>query len=110
MLIGTTIMASPQAAIVQATGLVAAHAYEFLTVLWPQYGGGGRNLLTTPLFVQKWFANVSGAPRARGAGTAFNTRATAAQNIPQRQTGSGGGWTSGGAWGDRGSGRRLGGD
>lgn len=113
MLIGTVIMASPYAAVVQASGLVAAHAYDFLTILWPQYGGG-RKLLHTPVFVQRWFADLTGAPQRRGAGTAYNVRTPAAQNVPQRQTGSGGGWASGfgggSAWGERGQGRRLGGD
>lgn len=113
MLIGTLVMASPGAALQQSAGLVAAHAYEFLTVVWPQYGGG-RRLISTPAFVQRWFAPVGGAQR-RGAGTAFNVQTPgSAQNVPQRQTGNAGGWTSsfGGsnAWGSRGSGRRLGGD
>ena len=112
MLIGTVIMASPYAALIQSSGLVAAHAYDFLTIIWPQYGGG-RKLLNTPVFVQRWFANLPGAPVRRGAGTAFPARTPAAQNVPQRQTGGGGGWASGfggSGWGERGSGRRLGGD
>jgi Derlin-2/3 len=110
MLIGTAIMASPGAALLQSTGLVAAHAYDFLTIIWPQYGGG-RTLLKTPTIVQRWFAPLGGTQR-RGAGTAFNVQTPAAQNVPQRQAASGGGWASGfgggSGWGERGPGRRLG--
>jgi hypothetical protein len=40
MLAMTFVMASPQAALQQATGLIAAHLYEFLTKTWPEHGGG----------------------------------------------------------------------
>ena len=110
MLAMTVIMDSPYSAVIQATGLVAAHAYEFLTKTWPEHGGG-RRLLNTPAFVQKWFATPGGAPTRRGAGTAFSARPASAQSTPQRQAGGGGGWASGfsgGNWGERGQGRRLG--
>ena len=114
MLAMTFVTASPQEAMLQATGLVAAHAYDFVTKIWPQYGGG-RQFLTTPATVQRWFAKPGGTPQARGAGTSFAARpAGASANVPQAQTGSGGGWASGfggggnSAWGGRGSGRRLG--
>ena len=118
MLAMTFVMASPQAALIQATGLVAAHAYDFLTIYWPQRGGG-RQLIWTPDFVARAFAPLAGSATRRGAGTAFNVRPGAAaggtpsQNVPQRPAGGGGGWTSGfggGAWSERGAGRRLGGD
>ncbi len=111
MLAATLVMGSPEAALIQATGLVAAHAYDFLTIIWPQHGGG-RKFLSTPVFVQRWFTNVAGAPTRRGAGTAFNTRGPAPQAVPGRQPAQAGGWTSGfgNGWGDRGAGRRLGGD
>ena len=35
MLAMTFVMASPQAALQQSTGLIAAHLYEFLTKTWP---------------------------------------------------------------------------
>ena len=122
MLAMTLVMASPGAALVQSTGLLAAHAYDFLAIYWPQYGGG-RRLISTPDFVTRVFAPLAGGAGGarRGAGTAFNTRpggsvggaSTSAQNVPQRPAGSGGGWASGisgGAWGERGPGRRLGGE
>lgn len=110
MLAMTFVMASPQEALLQATGLVAAHAYDFVTKVWPEYGGG-RRFLTTPQVVQRAFAKPAGTPSARHGGTAFSGRPAAAQNVPQQQTGSGGGWASGfggNAWGERGPGRRLG--
>lgn len=119
MLAMTLVMASPDAALVQSTGLIAAHAYDFLAVYWPQHGGG-RKLIQTPVFVAQAFARLSGGAGGtrRGAGSAFNTRpagasASGAQNVPQRPAGGGGGWASGfsgGAWGERGPGRRLGGE
>jgi Derlin-2/3 len=115
MLAMTLVMASPQAALVQSTGLLAAHAYDFLAIYWPQHGGG-RRLISTPAFVTRAFAPLAGGATRRGAGTAFAARPASgptAQNVPQRPAGGAGGWASGfsgGAWGERGPGRRLGGD
>lgn len=112
MLAMTFVMASPVAALHQATGLVAAHLYDFLTKIWPEYGGG-RKLLNTPTFVARWFTRNAGIASQRSYGTAFTGTA---QNVGQQgQTGSGGGWASGfsqgsGSWSARGQGRRLGGD
>ncbi|KAI7471406.1 hypothetical protein KC357_g6040 [Hortaea werneckii] len=111
MLAMTFVMGSPEAAILQATGLVAAHAYDFLAKYWPEYGGG-RKYINTPQFVQKWFIQPTGSAQQRSFGTAFAGRP---QNVPQQQTGAGGGWTSGfggagGSWAARGQGRRLGGE
>jgi len=115
MLAMTFVMDSPASALLQASGLVAAHAYDFVTKIWPEYGGG-RLYLTTPQFVQKWFIQPAGTASQRAFGTAFAGRPAAAQNVPQQQTGSGGGWASGfggggsGSWNARGQGRRLGGE
>ncbi|KAK5112685.1 hypothetical protein LTR85_011196 [Meristemomyces frigidus] len=112
MLAGTFVMSSPQEALLQATGLVAAHAYDFVTKIWPEHGGGQRYLVT-PQIVQRWFAQPGGIPQQRAFGTAYTGRAAATQNVPQQQAGGGGGWASGfsgGNWGNRGQGRRLGGE
>lgn len=112
MLALTFVADSPQSAMLQATGLIAAHAYDFATKIWPDYGGGSR-LLATPQFVQKWFALPTGTPLQRGFGTAFSGRSAQPQNVPQQQPGREGGWGSGfsgGAWNSRGQGRRLGGE
>lgn len=36
--------------LLQVQGLVAAHLFNFLTRIWPEYGGG-RNLIPTPAFM-----------------------------------------------------------
>ncbi|KYK58706.1 hypothetical protein DCS_05723 [Drechmeria coniospora] len=36
--------------LLQIHGLLAAHLFDFLTTIWPQYGGG-KNLLPTPAFL-----------------------------------------------------------
>lgn len=115
MLAMTCVMANPFLALIQSTGLVAAHAYDFLNIYWPQHGGG-RKLIPTPAFIAQAFAPLAGSNTRRGAGTAFNARpggSVGSQNVPQRPAGSSAGWASGfssGAWGERGAGRRLGGD
>ena len=40
LLFMTWIVKGPTAVFEQATGIVAAHMYDFLTTLWPKYGGG----------------------------------------------------------------------
>ncbi|TKX25488.1 hypothetical protein C1H76_2138 [Elsinoe australis] len=111
MLLMTLLMAGPGPAITDCTGLVAAHLYDFLTRLWPQYGGG-RNVIVPPQFVKRWFMKPGGRASYRSYGTAFEPRSAS-----QPAQGSAGGglasWASGfssGAWGGRGPGRRLGGE
>jgi Derlin-2/3 len=115
MLAMTFVMSSPQEALLQATGLVAAHAYDFLTKIWPDYGGG-RRWINTPQIFNQWLAKPAGTAQHRSFGTAYAGRPAAAPGgSQQQQGGSGGGWASGfsggsGAWNSRGPGRRLGGD
>ncbi|SLM38995.1 Peptidase S54, rhomboid domain [Lasallia pustulata] len=105
MLLVTFIMGGPLAALQQAMGVVAAHLYDFLTRLYPTFGGG-RNLLRTPYFVQRWFGADKRTATARSYGTAFRP------GVQQPSRGSSSGFSSGfsGVWGSRGQGRRLGGD
>lgn len=44
MLLMTVVMSGPGAAMVQGTGLIAAHLHDFLTRIWPTFGGG-RNII-----------------------------------------------------------------
>ena len=103
MLLMTFIMAGPGAALNQGAGLLAAHLYDFLTRLYPTFGGG-RNYIRTPALVKRWFGADRPGSQARGYGTAFRRPSQA----PGRGTSSGFGFSS--AWGTRGQGRRLGGD
>ncbi len=105
MLLMTFIMAGPEAAKVQATGLIAAHLHDFLTRLWPTFGGG-RNLVPTPGFVRRMFETTVATTTQRGFGTAIRPA--------QRDAGTASGSSAGGVlpetWRSRGSGHRLGGD
>ncbi|KAI9837565.1 MAG: hypothetical protein M1819_007216 [Sarea resinae] len=96
----TLVMAGPEAALHQGTGLLAAHLYDFLTRLYPTFGDG-ENFIRAPQFVERWFNHPG--PRARPYGTAFTPRTE-----PSR--GSSSGFSGLGSWGGRGAGRRLGGD
>ncbi|GAM90865.1 hypothetical protein ANO11243_089110 [Dothideomycetidae sp. 11243] len=110
MLALTFVMQSPYHAMVQATGIVAAHLYDFLTRVWPDFGGG-RKIISAPVFVQRWFAPPPGVGTPRSYGTSFHQR-PAAPAAPS----SGSSWASGfnplagTSWGNRGPGRRLGGE
>ena len=114
MLFMTFVMGGPEAAKHQVTGLIAAHLYDFLTRIWPTFGGGN-NLIRTPLFIQRLFGEGQG-PRTgtvRGHGTAFAARSSSGAQAAQGSAGRAGGgtFTSGfSSWGTGGQGRRLGGD
>lgn len=105
MLLLTFVTGGPEAAMMQGTGLLAAHLYDFLTRLWPTFGGG-RNYIFTPRFVRQWFGGDRRNIQVKGYGTAIRP------GMPQqaaRGTSSGfSSFTS--QWGSRGQGRRLGGD
>ncbi|KIW76117.1 hypothetical protein Z517_10862 [Fonsecaea pedrosoi CBS 271.37] len=104
MLTLTLIMGGPQAALQQATGVFAAHLYDFLTRLYPTFQGG-RNYIQTPAAVRRYF----GADRSSFTHKAYGTSFRPGQPVPQQQSR---GWTSGfsNSWSGRGAGRRLGGD
>jgi len=93
------------AVLIQGTGLVAAHLHDFLTRLWPSFGGG-RNLLPTPKFVTRLFQSTEATIKDRSYGTAF----TPAQKTPSTATGASAGGVLPESWRSRGSGHRLGGE
>ncbi|KAG9246242.1 Der1-like family-domain-containing protein [Calycina marina] len=105
MLLMTLITSGTGPTIVQATGLIAAHLHDFLTRLWPAFGGG-RNMLPTPMFVRRLFQTTEATTTNRTYGTALNPA--------QRAAGAATGASTGGvlpeSWRSRGSGHRLGGD
>ncbi|MCJ1306976.1 hypothetical protein MMC25_000620 [Agyrium rufum] len=100
------VMNGPGSAKIELAGIIAAHAYEFLTNIWPTFGGG-RNVIATPSMVNRWFGGNSQRITNRGHGTAFQPRTQ--QSTPQSST-TGSSYFSGGTWGSRGQGHRLGGD
>lgn len=91
---------------IEGTGIVAAHLYDFLTRIYPTFGGG-RNYVQTPTFVKRWF----GAQNRRQTQRAYGTAYRAGDRTPQSSA-TGTSWYQGlgGNWRGRGSGRRLGGD
>lgn len=104
----TLLLNGPGAVIIEAMGIVAAHAFEFFEKIWPEFGGGPR-LIFVPAFVQRLFAGEPGVGERRTYGTSFAPRPVGTG--PGAQSGrSNAGWSSGSAWGNRGAGRRLGGD
>lgn len=98
MLFVTLVADSKQAALIQGTGLIAAHLYDFLTRLWPTFGGG-RNVLQTPAFLRRILLVRE---KRTGYGTAHAARDPAAAEASSRVLPE--------SWSNRGSGRRLGGD
>ena len=113
MLVITLIMGGWPAALSEATGIFAAHLYDFLTRLYPTFQGG-RNWVQTPRFVKNAFGAGNSAFTHKTYGTSFRpARPAQQQQQQQQQQQPGGGWTSalgGSSWGRRGTGRRLGGD
>lgn len=99
-----SILAEPYLIPIQITGIIAAHLHDFMTRLWPEFGGGF-NLLPTPAFMSRLIET----PRflQRGYGTAV--RPSTAQTSG-RTTGASTGSVLPDSWRTRGSGHRLGGD
>lgn len=101
MMLVSLLMVGPGGVMLQLCGLVAAHLYDFLTRIWPEFGGG-RNFLSTPAFVSRLLGlGLGGRTQQRSHGTA--TRATGG-SAPA----SGGGGPLPDAWRTRGRGQRLG--
>ncbi|CRG88550.1 Derlin-1 [Talaromyces islandicus] len=103
------VMAGPTAAMIEGTGIIASHLYDFLTRIWPTFGGG-RNYITTPAFVHNLFDDSRSS--SRGYGAAYRP-AQAGQARQAGQAGQSSGASSsyfGSSWSTRGAGRRLGGN
>ncbi|KAI4681421.1 uncharacterized protein J4E84_007658 [Alternaria hordeiaustralica] len=99
MLFMAFVIDGPDAALGQLMGLLAAHLYDFLTRIWPTFGGG-KNYIRTPEMVKRWFGAAPGSVQNRGYGHVVQGRGGAAQPSAARATGN--------AWGGMGPGRRLG--
>jgi len=101
MILVTLLMAGPMLVGIQLCGLFAAHLHDFLTRLWPEFGGGS-NWFPTPAFLSRLVEPPTGGVEHRAYGTAIRPGA------------AGGGAEGGGgplpdAWRTRGKGQRLGG-
>ncbi|RAR14299.1 Der1-like protein [Stemphylium lycopersici] len=108
MLFLTFIIDGPDAAASQLTGLIAAHLYDFLTRIWPTFGGG-TNYIRTPQMVQRWFGAAPGSVQNRGYGHVVEGRgrtAGAPGSGASPSTGRATGAST--AFGAMGPGRRLG--
>ena len=88
----------------QLTGIASAHMYDFLTRIYPQFGGGP-NLLRTPAFVS-WLVET---PRIwqRSYGTVIQPRSTSGSSSGA-STGASTGSVLPDSWKSRGAGHRLG--
>lgn len=109
MLAMAFVMGGPDQAVKQGSGLLAAHLYDFLTRIWPTFGGG-RRLIETPRLIQRLAGDDRSSTTTRDYGTAFSS---GQQGVARSQptTSQGRGWTSALAnWNGRGQGRRLGGN
>ncbi|SMR60010.1 unnamed protein product [Zymoseptoria tritici ST99CH_1A5] len=104
-LVVTFLMAGPFMTMIQATGILAGHAYEFFDKIWPTQGGG-QQWIQPPQIVQKWFALPNNGAQPRAYGTAFGGHNAGSQAAAQANRGI----ASGSAWNSRGAGRRLGSD
>lgn len=88
--------------LLQVHGLLAAHLYDFLTRIWPEYGGG-RNPIHTPAFLS---SVVQAAGRMQ-----TNVAAAAGNRTSDQASGHSTGASRGplpDSWRTRGPGRRLG--
>jgi len=102
------VMDGPDSALTQLCGLLAAHLYDFLTRIWPTFGGG-KNYIFTPQIVRGWFTASPGSVQSRGFGHAVQgsgrTAGAPGSGAPST-TGASTGVRN--AWGQMGPGRRLG--
>ncbi|KAL8694090.1 MAG: hypothetical protein Q9218_001205 [Villophora microphyllina] len=80
LLLMALILGGPNAAMMQGTGIIAAHLYDFLTRLYPTFGGG-RNYIQTPAFVGGWFGGVDQRTQSKGYGTAYSATSAASPEL-----------------------------
>lgn len=92
-------------AMLQLMGFLAAHLYDFLSRVWPEFSGGS-NLIPTPGFLSR----LVQTPRfnQRGYGTAVRGGGGSAQTSGSSTGVSQGGGVLPESWRTRGPGRRLG--
>ncbi|CAK7269847.1 hypothetical protein SEPCBS119000_003780 [Sporothrix epigloea] len=105
MMLASVLTTGPHVAVLQFYGLLAAHLYDFLTRLWPEFGGG-YNLAPAPGFLSRLVATPGRSVENRGYGTVFTSARSG------NTSGSAGASTGPlpDTWKTRGRGTRLGGD
>lgn len=100
MLFVTLVQAGLEATLVEATGIVAAHLYLFLTHIWPKVAGGP-NLIFTPQWVHGIFNGpadpATAGTRVPGITTSAGATITRSKFVPANNQ-----------WTHRGQGHRLG--
>ncbi len=94
MMLVSLLMAGPGLVMQQLCGLFAAHTYDFLTRIWPEFGGG-TNVLPTPAFLSRLVSD-GGRVVQRSYGTAIRGNTGADSGLLPD------------AWRTRGRGQRLG--
>ncbi|KFA61282.1 hypothetical protein S40285_05508 [Stachybotrys chlorohalonatus IBT 40285] len=104
MMLLNMLFQGPGMLILQLEGLFAAHLYDFLTRIWPEFGGG-RNLLPTPAFMSRLVQTPRILQRAHG--TAFRPASADSGRATGRTTGASTGPLPD-SWRTRGRGQRLG--
>lgn len=98
-----TMLQNPKGLPIQIIGLVAAHLHDFLTRLWPEFGGG-RNWLATPSFMSRLVQTPRVLKRDYGTAVRSNAAGSSSGSASGADTGS----VLPDSWGTRGSGHRLG--
>lgn len=108
LLLVTFVQEGPNGVLFQATGLLAAHMYDFLTRIWPTFGPNrsGRSLVLTPAVVRRWFGGARPIQN-RGFGTSYSAPVPGSRTTATGDTGFSSSFQN--TWGNRGAGRRLGG-
>jgi Derlin-2/3 len=109
LLFMTFIIDGPEPAMTQVTGLIAGHLYDFLTRIWPTFGGG-KNYIFTPQIVKRMFGADTGSVQNRGYGYAVQGRGRATGTGAGAPDAAASGRSTGTSnlWGRAGPGRRLG--
>lgn len=104
MLLAALIMGGPNNMIFQGTGIVAAHLHDFLTNLYPTFGGG-RNVVQTPAFLRRWFGEEDLRTQKKSYGAVYAP-------LAEQSSGPARGFSTAfySPWSSRGQGRRLGGE
>lgn len=100
----SSLLMNPTVIPLQVSGILAAHLHDFLTRLWPEFGGGS-SLLPTPTFMSRLIQTPRVFQREYG---------TAIRPSDSQAAGSATGASTGSvlpdSWRTRGSGHRLGSD